>query len=219
MARALTAALVTEKNKLHSTTPFIWLFELVVSDTVMARITSYQTNVTFNGNLFYAFPCTIGPIESNSESRVDSLQLIVANISREIQGILDGTDGSGDGLTRKRVFARLVHSAHLADPASGLLFDYRIITATATWETVTFTLGSYDLWGKESPKRRFVRAHCGWTYKSNDCGYVGDLATCDKTLSGPMGCKIHGDDEVAHSLPRLHPKRAGMFPGIPGSRT
>ena len=53
------------------------------------------------------------------------------------------------------------------------------------------------------PDRTLQGLRCRWIYKGEHCGYIGDLTTCDKTLFGPNGCKVHFPDE---------PLRFGGFP-------
>src|SRR6185503_7868700 len=50
------------------------------------------------------------------------------------------------------------------------------------------------------PDRTCQGLRCRWLYKGAHCGYVGDLATCDKTVED---CRRHFDGE---------PLRFGGFP-------
>lgn len=208
--RDLTTDLVTEKNVLHQTSPWIWLLEVEIDDSTSARVTSYQQNVTFDSNVYYAFPFQIGGLQQHSDGKLPTLSITIANVTREVQELLD----ANQGLVRKKVWVRLVHSDHLADPDAKLEDRFSILQAVATAEAVTFQLGRVDLLRLETPKRRYIRDYCTFVYTGDACGYVGDLPTCAKTLRRSNGCQEHGDDDVAEGRVNLHPKRYGGFPSI-----
>lgn len=212
--RAIDSDLVGEKNKLHQPSPWIWLLEVSVSDTESARIANYQQNVTWNGDTYYSFPFSIGEIQQSAEGQLPTLNISVANVSREVQEILD----ANDGLARQKVWLRLVHADHLANADAVLEDRFTILQATANVNAVTFQLGRVDLFDLEVPRRRYSRDYCQHVYKGTVCGYQGDLPSCDHTLDGANGCERHGVDEFNRGLEKKHPRRFGGAPAIPRAR-
>lgn len=215
MARTLTTDLVTEKNKLHQTSPWIWLLEVAISDSSSIRIASYQQNVAFNGDTYYAFPFTVGAFRQSGEGQTPTLSLTVPNVTREIQVLLD----ANDGLSRRKVWVRLVHADYLADGDAKIEDRFTVQQAVATAEAVSFTLGRTDLTTAQVPKRRYVRSYCTLVYEGEACGYsTGLLSSCDHTLNGKRGCIVHGDTDVAAGYTRKHPRRFGGCPNIAKQR-
>jgi len=211
----LTTDLVAEKNKLHATSPWIWLVELAVSDAEAIRLAAYQQNVTFAGDLYYAFPFTVGAVRQSAEGQTPSVSLTVPNVTREVQVLLD----ANAGLTRKKLWLRLVHADYLADGDAKIEDWFTVQQAVATAEAVAFTLGRTDLTTTQVPKRRYIRGYCSHVYEGDACGYTsGLLASCDHTLNGLRGCVVHGDGDVAVGYARKHPRRYGGFPNIAKQR-
>lgn len=57
---------------------------------------------------------------------------------------------------------------------------------------------------------------CRWTYKDGKtCTYVGDLARCDKTYSGPMGCTAHSFYQDVTGGRPFDPAHFGGLPRLP----
>ncbi len=221
---AFTSNHQIKKNKLTDTDPWVWLLEMRHTTTEAFRITNYTQQVTYDSNIFYPYPFEISDFQDSTDSNNSNLRLTVANIGGELQALLDANDGFADVET----VLMLLDSANISDgPAREIL--YRVVGSTATWSSVEFELGSFDLFAKDVPRRKWVRNSCQWPYRNADgtisdlCGYQetstgAGLATCDKTLFGANGCRAHGNDEVANGFIRLHPKRYGAQPGIPANR-
>ena len=59
---------------------------------------------------------------------------------------------------------------------------------------VTWTLGAENALTKQFPRRLQRRDFCQWVYKdARTCRYNGGLASCDRTLAGPLGCRAHNN--------------------------
>lgn len=224
MARFLSTTQVTKKNVLNLTEPWAWLFEVQHSDTEAIRVTPYTEQITYQTHIYYPFPLAFSPFSEASDSRNPNLTITAFNASGELQAFLDAADGFVD----KDLVLRLIHTSELTD-APALEITFQIIGATAEFDNVTWTLGTLDLYKIRVPHQKFLRGHCRNPYNtptrqsagsivSRVCGYVGSLTKCDKTLNGPNGCIVHGDDEVTNGNPRLHPLRFGGAPGIPANR-
>ncbi len=208
--RQLGAGLTQEKNLLESTGEWLELFEVTVNDLGdVLRLVHLNENVTFRGNVYYRAGLARSDLVEDSESRVPTLTVTIANATLEVQRQLDASDG----LVGRRARHLLVHRNHLAGGEAALEMDYIVDDAEGTEQTASLVLSQINP-QMEPALNRFVRNRCRWRYKGLECAYQGSLGTCDKTLLGTNGCKVHGDNEVAAGQPRLHPARFGGFPGI-----
>jgi len=52
MPKILPAAIVAEKNKLMSENPWIYLFEITISEAEYLRVCNNNENVSFEGNVY-----------------------------------------------------------------------------------------------------------------------------------------------------------------------
>lgn len=211
MAEAITSLFVLEKNKVYNQERWLVLVECPISATQAIRIVHDEANFTWNGKTYYAAGMAVTPNRSNSEGTLESITLTVSNLSGELRSMIEA--GNLDG---KTVQIRRVHAFSQATDV--IQYRFQISTIQMTWDTISFVLAHTNLLNKPMPPNRFLRDICGWAYKSPECGYKGTLPTCDKSLGGANGCRLHGQDEFYSQMPVLHPKRYGGFPGVPDSR-
>lgn len=71
MAETLSSLFVTEKNKLHSSTGWIVLFEAVIDASTSLRICDDQANFTWNGKTYYAFPLAVDLNRSQADGNLE----------------------------------------------------------------------------------------------------------------------------------------------------
>lgn len=209
MAEPLSSTFVTEKNKLHSASGWIRLFELVVNSTTSIRIADDHANFTWNGKVYYAAALEVSEIISSNDGSLEGISVICSNVSQELTALIESNT-----LIDKNCWTRDVHrtSGALADVVEN---KFQVKAIDIRLETITFTAGHMNLLGKPCPGRTFERDWCPVVFKGADCGYIGSLLSCDHTLNGSNGCKAKGADEVANGLPKIHPKRFGAFAGLP----
>ena len=179
MPRNVPDAFIAEKNAL--TNAPIWLYRVNRSDTPTVEgeedwfLAEYPENVAYfkdinTAQTYLAFPLRHGGIHENGEGRIDSLEVTVANVSREIQYELE----TRDGLRGRKVTIRQVFADHLDDPAAYIEDIFYIDAVAANEQHVTFTLTSkLDVLDIQLPYRRFTRDFCPWTYKGEGC-WVSD---------------------------------------------
>jgi len=213
MAEPLTSLFVTEKNKLHSTTGWLFLLELVIDDSNSIRIVDDTAQFTWNSKLYYPVALQIGQNRASSDGSIESLDVAVSNISREVMDLVENLT-----LIDTKAWVRLVHRTS-GTVTNVIEYKFNVLAIQATFTTLAIQLSHSDLLLRPFPANRFSRNRCRWVYKSGNCGYIGGLPTCDLTLDGPNGCRFHGDDETANALPKIHPNRFGGFPGIPQSHS
>jgi len=85
MPKTLSAALITAKNQLIQNNPWCYLLQLQYRITTAPtwgyfRLTNYSTTITFNGNIFYPSPLSIGEITENSKGEVNRIQIGISNM-------------------------------------------------------------------------------------------------------------------------------------------
>jgi len=199
MPRDLSNTFRTEKNK--QTNKPINLYTIKEYDGANdLRFAEYDSDVTYQGDVYSKFPLTHENISENTQGEIDHVTVTVSNISRLIQGYLESYDLRG-----KKVIIRKVWANQLADPNAYTDSIYYIDSYTADENNVVFTLSSkFDVLDLELPARRYSRNYCSWKFKSAECGYAGAETSCDKTL---QRCR-----ELSNQI------RFGGFPSIPTRR-
>lgn len=214
------------KNEVHNLRPFVWLIEAQLDDTQVIRVAGHDRQIVWDLKTWDPFPVSIGVQERDIESSLPEVEVTVGNIDGVIAGYLE----SGKILDQK-VTVRLVH----AETLSGAVHEgvYRAREATVTIQTATITCGMYRVLEAPFPAQRYSRGRCRFLsqYGGAGCLYDRSLpnaisgtdpdfdpASCDGTLNGANGCRVHGSNERANGKPSLHPLNFGGFPGIPRGR-
>jgi len=181
--REPSANFLTDKN-LETNKP-IWLYRINITDSPASGddgdiyfaeynedVAYYETNSNVvTARTYLAFPISHGGITENTENRIDTLEVSISNVSREIQAFVELYDGlRGNKVTLRRVFA-----THLADSSAYVEDIYYIDSVTATAKTISFRLTSrLDVLKVYIPRRRVLRNHCPWTYKGQGCWIEDD---------------------------------------------
>jgi len=199
MPRNLSNAFKIEKNK--QTNKPINLYTIKEYDGADdLRFAEYDSDVTYQGDVYSKFPLTHENISENTQGEIDHVTVTISNISRLIQGYLESYDLRG-----KKVIIRKVWANHLADTNAYTDSIYYIDSYVADESNVVFTLSSkFDVLDLELPARRYSRNYCSWKFKSVECGYTGVETSCNKTL---QRCR-----ELSNQI------RFGGFPSIPTRR-
>ncbi len=199
--RSLVANLIAEKNKLASTSAWLPLITIEVNASTTLRLVPNPTSITFDGEVYSPFGCEVEEVTQDAKGGLHDVSISVSNVTRVISAYIEANDLRG-----ARVSIKYVNSANLADPAAIVLEEqYEVMSIQVKGSTfVTFTLGHERISAHQLPSGRFFRDNCRWIYKSAECGYAGALASCDKILEGPDGCRAHANQT-----------RFGGFPLIP----
>ena len=175
---SLPANLIAEKNKLHSTAPWIILLDITLTDDTVLRFCNNNENVTFSGNLYTFFPFTIGPVEYSAEGQIPVVPLKVCNVTRVLQPYLNALDGA----VGSTVVMTLVNTDHLAEDYSELELTFTVTGCETDAMWVTWTLGMANPYNKRFPLYRYLADHCSWVFKGAECGYSGAETICNRTL-------------------------------------
>lgn len=209
--RTISPPLLQQMRKSETTEPWLFLYEITVNDDGdVFRFVNFAESVTWDGKTFAPFPVSHGEVRSDADGTLPALDVTVSNITQEVEQVMD----ENAGLTGRYVTIYLVHKDQLAEPEPATSLRLRVGSSTYDNRAATFKLVTPVLTNAAHPPARYMRTRCRWVYKSPECGYVGTLATCDKTLSGPTGCVFHGEDDATNGRTVLHPKRFGGQPGI-----
>ena len=203
--RDLTDSVEAELSK--SANVPITLYTLTPITGAIVRLAEYDRDVYFGGFKYDAFPVSHDSVKNDLESTIDSVRVVVSNGNLFMSALLLHNDGfRGARVKIDTVFANLLEDSDNFVTK----FDGVISAVSVTDEVVSFDVVSkLDLQDLRIPKRFFRRDICQWIYKgSGTCQYAGILPTCDKTIDGYNGCRIH-----------MNVQNFGGFPAIPEKRT
>ncbi|MCC7202453.1 MAG: hypothetical protein IT393_07330 [Nitrospirae bacterium] len=201
--KIINANLITEKNKLSTSSVWLTLLQVEVSDTTTIYLVPNPQSVTFDGHTYNPFPCKIEPVRSDAKGGLNEVVVSVSNVTREISAYVEANDLRG-----RTVRLIGVNSANLSDPTAKVFDEEYIITEIdITEQLVNFRLGHVRFLQQNFPGSRFFRDNCRWVYKSTECGYSGGMTSCDKILEDSNGCRAHGNQS-----------RFGGFPVLPSPR-
>ena len=175
--KTLPSVLVTEKNKLATANPWIVLLDIVLDESTAFYFCSDNSDVTFSGQTYTAFPFDLEPVESSSKGEIPSVSLRVSNVTQLVHYYLEQLNGAVGASVKIRV----VNAAYLSEDYAELEMDFSVQTVSATDEWLTFTLGAENPLRRRFPPHRYIAQHCKWNFKSVECAYGGALTTCDRS--------------------------------------
>lgn len=201
--RSPSNTFIAEKNK-RSNQP-VYLYTIYDYDNLglghNLYLAEWDADMTFDGQLYTAFPITHEFIGENASGQIDVLRVTVANVSRVFQAYLEAYNIQG-----KKVDVTLVFADQLADTSAKITDTFYIDTIVAGQEAVSFDLSTkLDVIDYSVPGRTYSRNYCHWKFKGTECAYAGAETECNRTLDR---CRT-----LANST------RFGGFPSIPQKRT
>lgn len=234
MPLALPQEVLDQAFRLGNTNPWVWLMELVVERTVFATVKFRFVNsnvpvpVEFpagSGKRYYPYPFRAPDLPSDSEGSVPKLTVILSSGGYEGIRYMDARDG----LVGNDISLWRVNLGALASASFGVLINGRVSGVVADASAIQLTIGLIDLFKIDYPRDLWQRDRCRHRFTGPGClfrrpgpselGYgLPEIMFCDKTLLGPGGCKVHGDNEVARGLTRNHPAQYGGAYSIPIGR-
>src|SRR4029450_9324147 len=90
MPRTLSTTLLIEKNKLSSTHPWVYLFEVVITGAPGPyRLAAYDQDVLFHGLNFLRAPLTLDALEEPTNASLVNLRVTVQNVDQEVISLLE----------------------------------------------------------------------------------------------------------------------------------
>ncbi len=226
MAELIRQAEVSELNQLSQGNAYVWLLEIEVPTDPVARYrlnnsaheVEWGTASTGTPFAYSPFPFQVTGVRRDANGSQTNVMVTASNVERQLQAAIENYDG----LIGQPASLFLVNKLLLGTGTPLLEVQGEIITHRATARDISFEIGTSNLYRSNFPALRISPLFCSHKYGGILCGYdttrTGALQTCDKTLDGTDGCRVHGDDEEAASLERQHPARWGAFPGVPRNR-
>ena len=136
MSRSLSASLKTAKNLLQGSDGWLVLFEIQVTTIERLYLVNNEEEITFAGQIYRPFPVGFEVMEETSTGDLPVVNLVVGNVSREIQGFMEHRNG----LLDCPVIMRIVHTSDLEDSASVLTNTFTVRASSISEEG-----GSRDL--------------------------------------------------------------------------
>lgn len=195
--KSLSDNLIAEKNKIHATEPWLILLDITLDDEEVSsgptvfRFVRNNEDITYRGNIYTAFPFTLGWVASNIDGEIPRVTLKVSNVTRILAPYLNALDGGLDST----VTITLVNNGLLAEDYSELELDFTVMGCSSDAYWVTWTLGMFNPSHQRFPLFRFVANYCPYTFFNDgtgECGYNGDLESCLHTYSD---CIAHGNEK------------------------
>jgi len=175
-------------------------------DTIL-RLARENEDVTYKGDEYIAFNFDFDPIQDKSSGQLSSISMRVCNINRAIHYYLEQYEG---GIGAK-VELRVVSAEAMVDDPS-VFMEFEIVEASADSQWATFSLGADNPMRKTFPKFIYLKDYCIWKYNTPamqgvsdptglQCGYLGPIGTCSKTLEGSNGCRAHNNSSRFGAFP------------------
>lgn len=184
----IDAAGVFEKNRQASTGAWLTLLEITVpGNSTPILLARNNQNITWDGRAWRAFPFNLGDITGNSNNEIPNLQIQISNTTREIQAILEATDGAAG----VKIEVILIHTTHAEAIWRG---TYAVLYAACDQDWATFTCGLEYPTTARRPIEAYQKYICRFIYGDIKCN-IADATktiypTCSKTISD---CKTRGN--------------------------
>ena len=143
--------------------------------------TSRRGGVEFAGREYKEKTISHDRMTENVSGRIESVNLAIANLDREIQYYIDAYNG----LKQRKILIKTVYEEELDDPTCFDEQEFYIKDCTATKKEARFTLASkFDVLEITAPRRKYIRDRCQFRFKGTDgnCGYTGIAESCNRTI-------------------------------------
>lgn len=186
-------AAAINKSAVHSEVVWLLIVELDVVDLetgeVVETIRAAKNSeaVTINDNVYEAAAFDFSIEEK--ENQLPELSLSMSDPYLVFTSYLE----KYQGLRGSKFRIATVNSEEFdLKPA---FYNFSVTNASADTENYVarLNLGIPNQLSQKFPARRQTKLRCQWRYKSEDCGYTGEKPSCDLSLEGPNGCKVHGN--------------------------
>lgn len=196
---------VLEKNKLHANQPFLFALEIQVwsegSQTFVdtLRFVQNDEDVTIDGVAYQALPFEI-EIDSKANS-TPTVNISVQDQLQIVQSYLQTYKGGTGSSVKVMVVTgpdkdALTSEIELSD-------EFSITSSSAKDYVVTWQLGVDNPLNDNVPARVAMKNVCSFVYKGGNCGYTGAMPTCDLSLAGANGCRVHSNEENFGGMPGI----------------
>ena len=191
----ISIASVIEKNKISSDNAAVFALTVSVVDPISynevdkIRLVNHTTNLMIDG---YEHVCIPFDLDLKDESgEVQNVSLVVQDQADVITPYLR----QYRGIVGSEILVSLVTVAPDELEAAAIDFSevFNVVSSSSANYVVTLDLGAENPLTRTCPGRSQLRDRCSFTYLSPECGYQGELTSCDLTLMGPNGCEVHNN--------------------------
>lgn len=164
---------------------------------------------TWNSLEFAATSGYLEEIQESAERQIPALQLVLQNRDGVLGPVTHPASGGEDLRGRRVTIRQAARPLLTGENPNDFVIEWTFFVNSYSWigrEAVAFEIGVFPAEAIRVPERSLQGLRCRWIYKGAHCGYVGELATCDKTRED---CRRHFEDE---------PLRFGGFPTAADAR-
>ena len=179
----LSTAAIIEKNKVSTDGVWLQLVEIAVEGEETIRLVNNNENIIFGGETYYMFAFDLSSVKE-SGTELSNTTLAVSNATGAIQQIVEQYDGIIGAKVKVMIINTNVPDYIAAEE------NFVVVGTSADRQNVTFKLGTDFAFTRRFPNTRILKDYCPFRYKGIQCGYNGNLLTCDKTLAD---CRNHGN--------------------------
>lgn len=197
---SLSSIAKEEKNKMNTDGVFILLLELIVpmQDIEPIRVCYNTEDITWNNQLWQAFPFELGKISEDKSGSIPSFEIKIDNTSNALTYYVEASNGANNA----EIIIRVVNSKAIENTTPELEEHYSVTKLTATEQWVTLTVGTSYSPHSRRPEGKYTKNMCRYKeFAGAQCGYTGtEYKTCNRSLTD---CRKRGMSQ-----------RFGGFPGI-----
>lgn len=202
---SLSSTVIDQKNDLGSTEPIVVALQLdIPSLTEPIRLVRNNENITWNSEVWQAFPFNLDEITEQASGEVQQLALSVANASRVMKYYISEYDTWLKLNAHQPIIARLyiISIADIANETPIKMFEFKVSSFTSNATQVVFNLVQDNIYILKFPPNKLSRK-CRFKFGSVECGVTPTTGqVCNKTLSD---CRVYNNST-----------RFGGFPSIGG---
>lgn len=199
-----TLSIVTavEKAQVASGNAFVVLAEIELMNAATKEIveTIFVANnnedFVYQNETYVAFPFDLSM--KQEAGAAPEITLTAIDLKKILMGKLQQYSGAAGSI----VTIRIINSGSVTQ-APELEEVFEVVETSAANFSITARLGIDTALRRQFPRRRQLRDRCAWRYRGPECGYTGEMPTCDLSLGGPNGCRAHANELSFGGFPSL----------------
>lgn len=199
-----TIATAIDKHKIASAVVYLNMIEAHIVDPYtgasveMIRLALNNENFEWQDNTYIASSFTVDV--THEQGKLPTVTLTIQDFQNLLQPRLQ-MYGGGVGSNIRFI----VVNASIPNAPPEMDEHFKITGArsgTNDW-SVSFQIGVENPLALRFPPRTQFRDYCGWKYKGRECGYAGDMPSCDFSFHGANGCIEHDNARRYGGFPAL----------------
>lgn len=180
----MTLQTINDLNSLGGDGVLVVALEINIPACEPIFVVRNNEDILYNGNVYIAFPFEIEGLNQTSKDEVPTWAIRVDNTTRALENYILNYDNyikqNGVNGNYIQCICRVLNTNDLSEPILEEYFELNQPLADSKW--ITFVLGASSPYSQQFPIKKIYQNFCQWKFKSVECGYVGTLTTCNKTL-------------------------------------